>query len=109
MIYKKEDFNDSGDQASESTILDKISVLAKQIKLSFPGAITTLEIFSSCSAMLDIRLNNKLFVLDYSPTNGFGIDEVREEDAFNTGYRFNTKDFYIATEELNKLIKSTEK
>jgi hypothetical protein len=108
MIYKKEDFNNSADQATESTILDKISALAKQIELSFPGAITTLEIFSSSSAMLDIRLHNKLFVMAYSPTNGFGIDEVGEEDGFDTGYRFNTKDFYVATEEVNKLIKSTE-
>ncbi|WP_392531104.1 hypothetical protein [Nostoc sp. C117] len=108
MTYKKEYFNDLGDRATESTMLDNISALAKQIELSFPGAITTLEIFSSCSVMLDIRLHNKLFVMDYSSRNGFGIDEVGEEDGFDTGYRFNTRDFYVATEELNKLIKSTE-
>jgi hypothetical protein len=108
MTYKKEDFNDLGDQATDSTILEKISALAKQIELSFPGAITTLEIFPSCCVMLDIHLNNKLFVMAYSPTHGFGIDEVGEEDGFGIGYRFNTRDFYVAIEELNKLIKSTE-
>ncbi|MEH2409554.1 hypothetical protein [Nostoc sp.] len=108
MIYKKEDFNDLEDQATDSTILENISALAKQIELSFPGAIITLESFPSCSAMLDIHLHNKLFVMVYSPTHGFGIDEVREEDGFGTGYRFNTKDFYVPTEELNKLIKSIE-
>ncbi|MEH1937638.1 MAG: hypothetical protein V7L14_28800 [Nostoc sp.] len=104
MTYEKEDFNDLGDQATDSTILEKISALAKQIELSFPGAITTVEIFPSGSAMLDIHLHNKLFVMAYSPTHGFGIDEVGDEDGFDTGYRFNTKDFYVATEEVNKLI-----
>jgi FtsZ-binding cell division protein ZapB len=40
------------------------------------------------------------------------VKELREENqrlrSENNGYRFNTKDFYVATEELNKLIKSTE-
>lgn len=102
MINKKEDFNDF----NESTILEQISALAKKIELDFPEAMTTLECFSSGAAMLDIHLNDRLFVMAYFPGNGFGIDEVGEEDAFNTGYNFNTRDFYSATEKLNQLIES---
>lgn len=106
MTNKKKDFNDFKESTTESTILEQISDLAKKIELDFPGAVTTLECFSSGAAMLDIHLNDKLFVMAYFPAHGFGIDEVGEEDGFNTGYKFSTQDFYVAKEKVNQLIKS---
>ncbi|HLO47102.1 MAG TPA: hypothetical protein VK211_01545 [Kamptonema sp.] len=106
MTNKKEEFNDFKEPTTESKILEKISALAKQIELDFSGAKTTLECFYSGAAMLDIHLNDRLFVMAYFPAHGFGVDEVGEEDGFNTGYNFNTPDFYLATKKLNQLIKS---
>ena len=87
-------------------MLEQISDLAQKIRLDFSEAIVTLECFSSGAAMLDVQLYDKLFVMAYSPTSGFGIDEVEEEEGFNIGYRFNTKKFSVAAAELNKLIES---
>jgi hypothetical protein len=84
--------------------VEKIRQLTKQVQDSF-GAVTELTVFGSGSAMLDVRSRGRVFVLVYSPTSGFGVDEARESDAFDTGYRFITQDFESAAEELRRLLR----
>ena len=90
----------------DKTTLEKIESLAEQAKAYFPGATTELEVFPSGSAMLDIRWNGKLFVMDYSLKYGFAVDEIGTSAGFNTGYRFLSKDFDSAAEELYRLLKA---
>lgn len=110
MTGKEKNFNDFKKQTIELTILEQMSALAKEIELDFVGIETSLDIFPSGAAMLDIRLNNneRVFVMDYSPTyHLFSIDELGgENEGFNTGYTYNVEDFYVATEILYKLINS---
>jgi hypothetical protein len=104
MIHNEENPTNSKDRIAESTILTQINALARQIELSFPGARTELRFFPSGAAMLDIYWQDKLFVLAYSPADGFGVDEVKEGDFFGMGYSFCTKSFYLAADRINKLM-----
>jgi hypothetical protein len=106
MTHNEKSLTSFMDSSAESTILSQISALAKQIELSFSGAKIDLEFYSSGAAMLDIHCNNRLFVLAYSPNNGFGVDEVKDEDFFGMGFSFSTNHFNVAAEQLNKLIQS---
>jgi hypothetical protein len=84
----------------------EITLLARQIEASFSGSTTEVEFFPSGSAMLDVRWLGRLFVMAYSPAaGGFGVDEVSEEDGFNSGYRFVSNEFSEAADELYRLLK----
>jgi len=73
----------------------------------FPETTAALETFSSGSALLVVGKGGRLFVLTYSPSGGFGVDEVLEGEAFDSGYRFVSKDVDAAVEELHRLLQAT--
>jgi hypothetical protein len=55
--------------------------------------------------MLDVHYQDRLFVIDYAPSHGFfGVGEVTEEDGFNTGCNFTTRDVDAAIVELKRLM-----
>jgi hypothetical protein len=87
-------------------VLDLIGDLAERIKKDFPDAQTELETFASGSAMLDVQRDERLFVFAYSPSSGFGVDQVSESEGFNTGYRFTSNDFQSAARELYRLLRT---
>ena len=87
-------------------MLNEIQALKDRISSRFRSARTDLEVFSSGAAILDVRLKNRLFVLAYYPRHGFGVDEVLENEGFNTGYRFVTKDLHAAEQELLRLLQN---
>jgi hypothetical protein len=66
---------------------------------------TELATFPSGAAMLDVRYRGRLFVLAYSPTDGFGVDEVEEEVVgLGTWFRHNYDDFAAAKDKLLTLL-----
>lgn len=91
---------------SRQTIQNKLESLSEQVKELFPGTTTKLEIFPSGAAMLDVRRHERLFVVDYSLAHGFAVDEIGTDEGFNTGYRFLSKDFDSAAEELQRLLQT---
>jgi predicted enzyme related to lactoylglutathione lyase len=61
--------------------------------------------FPAGGAMLDIRRRDgRLFVMSYSPSHGFGVDEVGADDGFIPAYRFVSSDFDPAAKELRRLV-----
>lgn len=72
------------------------------------GAETKVTAFPSGAVMLDVRRNGRGFVMAYSTTHGFGVDEILPDDGFVTGYRFASPDFDSAAEELKQLVGSAE-
>ena len=88
------------------TTLDQILQLSERIKADFKGATTSVEDFASGAVMFDVRFNDRVFVMAYSPASGFGVDELLEGEAFDTGYRFLSKDFDSTAEELYRLLRS---
>lgn len=87
-------------------INDKVNKYIKQLERDFPDLITEIDCFPSGSIMIDIHRNNKFFVLAYSPKQGFGVDEVQEDDYFDSGYSFVTQSSEEAFKQLRKIIVS---
>jgi hypothetical protein len=86
-------------------MVEEIFTLAEQLKSALPATNTEVHTFPSGAVMLDVRHSGRLFVLAYTPAGGFGVDEVREEEGFEMGYRFLSKDFREAAEELHRLLR----
>ena len=89
-------------------MFNEIKLLARQIEASFAGSTTEVTAFDSGSAMLDVRSQGRLFVMAYSKALGFGVDEVGEDEGFETGYRFTSNEFDEAAEELHRLLEATK-
>jgi lactoylglutathione lyase len=69
-----------------------------------PGGIEAeLTTFPSGSAMLDVRRAGRAFVMAYTPSDGFGVDELQPDDGFVTGYRFVFDAFEPAARQLRAL------
>jgi len=89
-------------------MINEIKLLARQIEASFAGSTTEVTAFDSGSAMLDVRWHGRLFVMAYSkPLGEFGVDEVGEDEGFDTGYRVTSKEFDEVAEELHRLLQAT--
>ena len=89
------------------TMSNEIQALRDRVSAAFPSAETDLEVFPSSAVMLDVRLKKRLFVLAYYPGRGFGVDEVLENEGFNTGYRFVSEDIRLAEQELLRLLRQS--
>jgi len=83
---------------------EQIRRLVEEIHRSHPRAATELNCFDSGAAMLDVRIAGKVLVMAYSPKSGFGVDQLAEDEGFDTGYRFISHDFENAAAELRRLI-----
>jgi hypothetical protein len=56
--------------------------------------------------MIDVSWDWRLFVLGYSIVDGFGGNEVAEEDGFEMGYGFTSNNFDEAAEEMQRLLRA---
>lgn len=87
-------------------INNKVNKYIKQLEKDFSDLSLEIDYFPSGSIMIDIHRNNKFFVLAYSPKQGFGVDEVKEDDYFDSGYSFITQNSEEAFKQLRKIIAS---
>ena len=67
------------------------------------GIEAELTTFPSGSAMLDVRRAGRAFVMAYTPTHGFAVDELQPDDGFLTGYRYCYTEFEPAARKLRAL------
>lgn len=67
------------------------------------GLDATLTTFPSGSAMLDMRRNGRAFVMAYTPSFGFGVDELHPDDGIVNAYPFIFEDFESAARQLRAL------
>jgi hypothetical protein len=83
----------------------ELTDLARQAASLSSDVQTELAAFPSSAIMLDVRFRGRLFVLAYSPQDGFGVDEV-EEDVVGLGtwFRHHYDDFVSAKEKLLALL-----
>jgi hypothetical protein len=100
--------SNEADQSRKFIGIEQISLFAKQLELKYMGAQTQLEVFDSGAIMLDVSWQNRLFILAYSPKNGFFVDEVLDDDYFGMGYQFHANNFDQAIEEIDRLIISSK-
>ncbi len=59
--------------------------------------------------MLDVRRNGHAFVMAFSPSFGFGVDELLAEEPLGNHYRFTCSDFDAAARKLRALLESPSK
>lgn len=95
---------ESDDSINRSSILEDLKSFTQDLKQLNGKIKTDLTVFDSGAIMLDVFCQNRTFILVYSPTTGFGVDEVKEDDGFDLSYKFYAKDINTAKEKLKELI-----
>ena len=80
-----------------------LSALAERIS-RVPGVQVNLHRFPSGAATLDVVRDERLYVLDYSPTRRFGVDEVKDGEGFLISYGFTSEDYEPAAKRLWELV-----
>lgn len=88
-----------------SELTEQMTLLAERIRSSSAGANSELTVFPSGGAMFDVRREDgRAFVLAFSPTHGFAVDELQADDGFVTSYQFTSRDFEPAARKLCELV-----
>jgi hypothetical protein len=84
-------------------VMEALRRLADRLAADY-GAKTELASFSSGAAMLDVRIQDKLFVLSALPDGMFGVDDVASDDGVDSSSAFGAKTLGDAERELRRLI-----
>ena len=61
--------------------------LAELVRRRYRAATATVGHRGSGRIVLDVVFGERLFVLEYFPGEGFGVDEVTDDEVFLVGYR----------------------
>lgn len=86
-----------------SSVVENIGQLAERLREAATDAVVEFTAFPSGSAMLDVRRQGRLFVMAFSPSQGFGVDEVRDGEGLHNAYQFVFSDFRPAADKLWEL------
>ena len=78
--------------------------LAELVRRRYPSASLTVNHRPSGRIGLDVVLGERLFALESYPGEGFGVDEVMDDDAFTVGSRNVFDDAIGAGDFLLKLL-----
>lgn len=87
-----------------TTLQEDLARLADELRAEFDGATTDIESYPTGAMMLNVRWKKKLFILGFVG-NKWGIDVVREDEGFDTGFRVLAADFDAGKAELVKRIR----
>jgi len=66
--------------------LEEVLTLKSKLETEFPSASFTVESFDSGAIAFEIRLGERLIVVDYYLKHGFCVDEIGDDTGFNSGY-----------------------
>jgi predicted enzyme related to lactoylglutathione lyase len=83
--------------------VDSFGDLAERLRAAAADADVEFTSYPSGSAMLDVRRQGRLFVMAFSPAQGFGVDEVRDGEGIQNAYQFVFNEFQPAAEKLWEL------
>lgn len=87
------------------SITEQVRCLAEELEGSFAEVRCEITAFDSGAAMLEVRnREGRCYLLSYSVTHGFGVDEVLATDEWGTGYAFTSFDFASAAAHLRQLV-----
>ncbi len=78
--------------------------LAELVRRRYPAATVEITHFPSGVAMMDTWFGGRFFIVDSHPRQGIGVDEVLEDDGFNTGYHHVSQDIFAASVHLLGLL-----
>jgi hypothetical protein len=86
-------------------IFEDLKSFAIEIESLCKDTRTDLASFPSGAIMLDVFCKDRFFVLVYSPSAGFGVDEVTNDDSLGTSYKFHLPTLDMAKAKLKLLMK----
>jgi hypothetical protein len=89
-------------------ITEQMEKIKEGILAKYPSAIITVEVFPSGAAILDARLGTRLFACSFTPSQGFGIDEVKDEGGLTSTYSHAATDEEGAIKVLLHLIEDQD-
>lgn len=90
------------------TLVDSIAGFAKSLDTFDPCLRTVVDVLPSGVVYLNVYVNDREFVMEYSPSHmGFGVDEILEGEGFMSGYFNWFADFPSAADKLTILIKES--
>jgi hypothetical protein len=83
-----------------------IEQLKADLQRRLPDASITLREGRQGIAMLSIVRNERLFVMEFRPNEGYGVDEINDgvNNGWNMGYRHVISDFNSAAQKLLDLL-----
>ena len=93
-----------GSELQKLNILEGIQSFARELELLDKNTKTDVASFSSGAIMLDVFCQDRMFALVYSPTAGFGVDEIQEEDSLGISYKFHLNNLDSAKKKLKQLM-----
>ena len=83
----------------------ELVALAEQIQTFSDRITTSITVLSEDSMVLDVRIDGRLFVLDYDSQEGFGVDEfVWDRDGLGSDFEYNSPDLNSAKRRLTALV-----
>jgi hypothetical protein len=82
--------------------------LLDEIRAKFVGLRGEVTSFDSGAAMLDVWWRDRFWVLEYSPRDGYVLDNESEKHPFNSGFSFATQDFEAARQWLLNSLEATD-
>jgi hypothetical protein len=78
---------------------------AQHLRRSLPDDTITLRDGRSGAIVLSIARHKRVFVMEFRPGEGYGVDEIDDENnGWNMGYRHVFDDFNSAAGKLSKLM-----
>lgn len=81
-----------------------VAALEQRLRDRFPMAMFEVIQLTSGAFMLDMRIGRRFFVVAFSPTHGFGVDEVHEGDAIDSSYRYSANGIDDVVRQLADLV-----
>lgn len=81
--------------------------LANRLAAGFAGVLAHVTSFPSGGAMLDVSRAGRAWVMAYSPTHGFGVDELGSTEGLMTEFRFVSSHFEPVARRLCELIRTS--
>ena len=90
-------------------LAEEVARFADEIRQGVGDIKTEITVLPSGAVLLRTRVVGRVFDLDYYPSlDLFGVDELEADMGFNTGHKFNFKDFKSAKSKLQSLLKDAQ-
>lgn len=89
-------------------VVDMADSLQESLRSVYPAAEFTLKRYPDAGWMLDVRLGERFFVVDFSPTRGFGFDEIEVDEGLDSSFSRAASDFNDLVEKLVVLMRSED-
>lgn len=85
-----------------------IQELAADLRMRISDASVALREGNRGKAMLSVARNGRMFVMEFRPNEGYGIDEINDDvnNGWNMGYRHVFTDFELGAQKLLDLVLS---